>query len=126
MIAAAFATADDKEVAIRKTIQALNTAFDQGCPGPTDYATEDWKHINPGGGCDQGREATLKAVRAVHHTFLKGVADKIESVDMRFAVPDVEVATVTSVMGPYTTPDGVQHSAERHIRTFVVVQRNKR
>jgi hypothetical protein len=36
------------------------------------------------------------------------------------------VGTVTSVMSPFTSPDGVKHGIERHIRTFVVVNRGGR
>ena len=46
--------------------------------------------------------------------------------DIRFAAEDVAVGTVTSVMSPFTSPDGVKHGIERHIRTFVVVNRGGR
>jgi hypothetical protein len=62
----------------------------------------------------------------VHQTFLKGTIDRLENMDIRFAADDVAVGTVTSVMSPFTSPDGVNHGAERHIRTFVVVERNQR
>jgi uncharacterized protein (TIGR02246 family) len=94
--------------------------------GPADYATEDWNHINPYGGRDRGREATLKTVRGVHQTFLKGTTDAIENMDIRFAAQDVAVGTVTSVTSPFTSPDGVKHGVERYIRTFVVVKRGGR
>ena len=94
--------------------------------GVADYATEDWNHINPYGGRDRGRKATLKTVRQVHKTFLKGTSDTIEDMDIRFADQDVAVGTVTSVSSPVTTPDGVKHGEERHIRTFVVVKRGRR
>jgi uncharacterized protein (TIGR02246 family) len=53
---------------------------------------------------------------------LKGTTDTIEKLDVRFASPDVAVGTVVSVMSPFTSPDGVKHGAEKHIRTFVVVK----
>jgi uncharacterized protein (TIGR02246 family) len=62
----------------------------------------------------------------VHATFLKGVSDKIEDMDVRFATPDVAVATVRSRMSTFTMPNGVEHVNEGHIRTFVVVKRGSR
>ena len=62
----------------------------------------------------------------MHTTFLKGVSDTIESMDIRFATPDVAVVTVTSRMSTFTTPDGVKRENELHIRTFVVVKRSGR
>jgi len=120
------ALSDDREAAVRTAIQAFYKAFDDGFVGPADYATEDWNHINPYGGRDRGREATLNTVREVHKTFLKGTTDTIENMDIRFATQDVAVGTVTSIMSPFTSPDGVKHGAERHIRTFVVVKRGER
>ena len=117
---------DDREAAVRTAIQAFYKAFDDGFVGPADYATEDWSHINPYGGRDRGREAALNTVRKVHKTFLKGTTDTIENVDIRFATRDVAVGTVISNMSPFTSPDGVRHGAERHIRTFVVVKRGGR
>src|SRR5262249_48863802 len=83
------ALSDDRDAAVRTTIQAFYKAFDDGFTGPADYATEDWNHINPYGGRDRGREATLKDVRAVHQSFLKGTTDTIENMDIRFAGGDV-------------------------------------
>jgi uncharacterized protein (TIGR02246 family) len=113
---------DDGEAAVRAVIQSFYKAFDEGFTGPADYAAEDWNHINPSGGRASGREATLKEVREVHKSFLKGTTDTIEKLDVRFASPDVAVGTVVSVMSPFTSPDGVKHGTERHIRTFIVVK----
>ena len=66
----------------------------------------------------------MKEVREVHKSFLKGTTDTIEKMDVRFASSDVAVGTVVSVMSPFTSPDGVKHGMERHIRTFVVVKRD--
>ena len=120
------AMSETKEAGARAAIQAFHKAFDDGFTGPAEYATEDWNHINPYGGRDRGREATLKTVRQVHQTFLKGTTDTIEDMDIRFATADVAVATVISVMSPFTSPDGVKHGVERHIRTFVVTKRGDR
>jgi uncharacterized protein (TIGR02246 family) len=117
---------DDKESGVRLAIEAFYKAFDDGFTQPADYAAEDWNHINPFGGRAQGREATLKEVREVHRSFLKGTTDTIERMDIRFATPDVAVGTVVSVMSPFASPDGVKHGNERHIRTFVVIRRDKR
>ena len=117
--------ADDTE-SVQTTIKAFYRAFDDGFVGPADYATEDWNHISPYGGRTRGREATLKEVREVHQTFLRGTTDTIESMDIRFAAKDVAVGTVTSLMSAFTLPDGVKHDAEHHIRTFVVVHRGER
>jgi uncharacterized protein (TIGR02246 family) len=120
------AISENKEAGVRAAIEAFHRAFDDGFTGPAEYATDDWNHINPYGGRNRGREATLKAVREVHKTFLKGTTDTIEDMDIRFATADVAVATVSSVMSPFTSPDGVKHGVERHIRTFVVAKRGDR
>jgi uncharacterized protein (TIGR02246 family) len=120
------ALSDDREAAVRTAIQAFYKAFDDGFVGPADYATEDWNHISPYGGRGRGRETVRAALNEVHKTFLKGTTDTIENVDIRFAAQDVAVGTVTSTMSPFTSPDGIKHGTERHIRTFVVVKRGGR
>ena len=116
----------DSEAEVRSTIEAFYKAFDEGFTQPADFASEDWNHINPLGGRTRGREAVLKEVREVHQTFLKGATEKIESMDIRFATPEVAVGTVVSLGSSITTPDGVKHPPGRAIRTFVVVRREKR
>jgi uncharacterized protein (TIGR02246 family) len=120
------ALSEQREAEVRTAIQAFYKAFDEGFTGPAIYATEDWNHISPYGGRDHGRDATLKTVREVHQSFLKSTTDTIERMDIRFATLDVAVGTVVSVMSPFTSPDGVKHGLERHIRTFVVVKRDDR
>ena len=120
------AMSGNDEAGVRAAIQAFHKAFDDGFTAPADYATADWNHINPYGGRDRSRDATLKTVRQVHQTFLKGTTDTIEDMDIRFATPQVAVATVLSVMSPFKSPDGVNHGTERHIRTFVVTKRGNR
>jgi uncharacterized protein (TIGR02246 family) len=116
-----------KEKEVRQTVEAFYADFNaHGFDRAKEYTTEDWHHINPLGGWTRGREAVIKELREVHSTFLKGVTDKIEDIDIRFATPDVAVVTVTSQMSTFTTPDGVKHENEGHIRTFVVVKRSKR
>lgn len=120
------ARADDKEAEVRATIQLFYKNFNDGFTGPADYATEDWNHINPNGGRNQGREATLRRVREVHQTFLKGAIETIETMDVRFASADVAVGTVISVSNAFVAPDGTKHDVQRGIRTFVVVKRGSR
>ena len=111
---------------VRATIQKFYDSFNDGFLGPADYATQDWNHINPSGGRTQGRDATLKRVREVHQTSLKGVMETIESIDVRFATDDVTTGTVVSVSRAFTSSDGTKHEAQRGIRTFVVVRRGGR
>lgn len=124
--ATAIAATTDKEADVRATVQAFYKNFNEGFTAPGDYATEDWNHINPSGGRNQGRDATLKRVREVHQTFLKGAKENIESMDVRFASEDVAVATVVSFSSAFMAPDGTKHEVQRGIRTFVVVKRGER
>ena len=116
-----------KEKQVRQAVQAFYDAFSSDNFGrASEYTTEDWNHINPGGGWTRGRAAVLKEVNEVHSTFLKGVSDTPEEMSIRFATLDVAVVTVPSRVSTYTTPDGVRHENERQIRTFVVVKRGGR
>ncbi|MFN7926204.1 MAG: SgcJ/EcaC family oxidoreductase [Bryobacteraceae bacterium] len=115
---------DDRQAKVKATVAEFYRNFDEGFNTPADYATGDWYHINPYGGVDKGRDATLETVRDVHRSFLKGTKDTVKDIDIRFASDDVAVATVTSEMTPFTSPDGVRHGVERHLRTFVVVKRD--
>jgi uncharacterized protein (TIGR02246 family) len=113
----------DPRQAVRSFYEAFNS---HSFRGSESYTTEDWNHINPLGGRTRGRNAVLKELNKVHSTFLKGVSDEVEDMDVRFATPDVAVVTVTSLMTTYTTPDGVRHEHEHHVKTYVVVKRNGR
>ena len=126
MFLSGLALAADDEAAVRQVVQAFYMAFDEGFVKPVDFATDDWYHINPFGGMDRGIEATLKTVREVHTTFLKGVTDTPEDIAIRFASDDMAVATVTSTMSPYTGPDGVKKGSQKQVRTFIVVKRGER
>ena len=113
----------DKE-AVKKVVIAFQEDFNEGSfKNAAAYSTTDWEHINPGGGIDKGRDSVLKTVRAVHQAFLKGVTMRIESMDIRFLTPDVAIADVIHMVDTYTTPDGVKHENERHIKTYVVVKK---
>lgn len=116
-----------QEKKVRQAVQSFYDAFNShGFDRASEFTTEDWNHINPFGGRTRGRAATLKDLHAVHSTFLKGVSDTIEEMDVRFATRDVAVVTVISRTSTFTTPDGVRHENERHLRTFVVVRRHGR
>jgi uncharacterized protein (TIGR02246 family) len=126
LTAAALAQAwSPDERAVRQTVEAFYNAFkSHSFQKAAEFASEDWNHINPYGGRTRGRDAVLHELEEVHSTFLKGVSDNIEEMDVRSAGRDAAVVTVTSRMTTFTTPDGVKHENERHIRTFVVVRRN--
>jgi len=116
-------SSQDKE-AIKKVVNAFQEDFnDGGFINANDYSTSDWRHINPLGGIDKGRDSVLKDVRAVHQTFLKGVTMQIESMDIRFITPEVAIADVIHKVDNFTTPDGVRHENERHIKTYVIVKK---
>ena len=122
-----FAQTSSREKQVRQAVQSFYDAFNaHGFERATEFTTEDWNHINPFGGRTRGRSETLEDLKQVHSTFLKGVTDKVEEMDVRFADPSVAVVTVTSRISTYTTPDGIKHENDRHIRTFVVVRRNGR
>lgn len=115
------------ETSVRQTVQAFYAAFNShGFSHATDFTTDDWNHINPYGGRTHGRAEVLKELHEVHSTFLNGVSDNIEKLDVRFASKDAAVATVTSRMSTFTSPDGIKHLNERHIRTFVLAKRGTR
>jgi uncharacterized protein (TIGR02246 family) len=123
----AVAQTHNREKQVRQAVQSFYDAFNaHGFKRAAEYTTEDWNHINPFGGRTRGRAPVLKELNEVHSTFLKGVSDTVEDMDVRFANPDVAVVTVASRMSTFTTPDGVKRENERHIRTFVVVKRSGR
>ena len=116
----------DKE-AVKKVVITFQDDFNEGSfKNAEAYSTSDWRHINPGGGIDKGRDSVLITVRAVHKTFLKGVTMQIESMDIRFLTADAAIADVIHKVDTYTTPDGVRHENERHIKTYVVVKKKGR
>ncbi|HET8650423.1 MAG TPA: SgcJ/EcaC family oxidoreductase [Gemmatimonadales bacterium] len=117
----------DADSAVRHAVQAFYDAFNSHhFDRAADFTTDDWNHINPYGGRTRGRAAVLAELREVHSTFLRNVSDSVRQMDVRFASPEVAVATVVSQVSAMTTPDGVNHPSERQIRTFVVVRRGSR
>lgn len=127
MPVAALAQAPSAEASVRQTVQAFYAAFNShGFDHAADFTTNDWNHINPYGGRTRGRAEVLKELHEVHSTFLHGVSDNIEKLDVRFASPDAAVATVLSRMSTFTSPDAIQHVNEAHIRTFILARRGAR
>lgn len=125
--AAPAAQPESPEAAVRRTVEAFYATFNSHAfDRVAEFTTDDWNHINPFGGRTRGREAVLKELHEVHSTFLKGVTDTVDQMDIRFATPDVALATVTSHVSTFTTPDGVTYANEHLIRTFVVVRRGDR
>jgi len=66
--------ADDEQL-VREVVKAFVADYNNGDfkNAPT-YTTDDWVHINPGGGITRGRDEVPKEVRAIHKTMLKGVS----------------------------------------------------
>lgn len=117
----------NSETLVRKTVQAFYAAFNShGFGHAAEFTTDDWNHINPYGGRTHGRAEVLRELHEVHGTFLSGVSDNIEKLDVRFAGKDAAVATVVSRMSTFTSPDGIRHVNEQHIRTFVLARRGAR
>ena len=118
-------TADQAEQ-VRASVLSFFDAFNRhDFARISEITIEDWVHINPLGGRTSGRGEVLKELEEVHSTFLKGVSMKIDEISVKFATPDVAVVTVVNQITPYTTPDGVIHSKERQIKTFIVVKRKR-
>ncbi|MGE5520461.1 MAG: YybH family protein [Candidatus Dadabacteria bacterium] len=108
--------------AVKKVIIAFQDDFNNGSFHSSAYTTNDWVHINPGGGMTRGRDAVLKEVKEVHQTFLKGVTMTIDSMIIRFITPTVAVANVINKMSHYELPAGVSHDNERQIKTYIIVK----
>jgi len=116
-----------QETQVRQAVQSFYEAFNTHNFGRVpEFTTADWTHIHPFGGWTRGRDAVLKELKEVHSTFLKGVTDTPEEMEVRFATTGVAVVTVPSKMSPHTTPDGVRRENQRVIRTFVLVERGGR
>jgi uncharacterized protein (TIGR02246 family) len=110
---------------VREAVQRFYDTFNShDWARVAEFTTEDWTHIDPGGGWTRGPAAVLRLLKEAHSTFLKGVTDTSDETEVRFATADVAVVTVPSTMkGTFTTPDRKRHENDRQIRTFVVVKR---
>lgn len=118
---------ESDEEAVKKVVVEFVQDFNDGSFKKAElYATEDWIHINPGGGIDVGKKNVLNRVRSVHQTFLKNVSISIDSMTVRFVTPEVALVTAHHPVDDYTTPDNVTHSNERQIKSYVMVKRNGR
>ena len=113
---------------VRQAVQQFYDTFNSHDWGrAAEFTTEDFTHIDPGGGWTRGREEVLKLLKEVHSTFLKGVTDTPEEMEVRFATADVAVVTVPSrIAGTFTTPDGVKHKNDRQIRTLESIYQEAR
>jgi len=111
------------EDSVKKVVMAFQEDFNEGSfKNAYNYTTTDWEHINPFGGITKGRDETLKDVRQVHQTFLKGVTTTIESMTIRFITADVVIANVIEKGSPFETPDGVKHENPRSFKTYIIVR----
>lgn len=111
----------------RRAVQAFYVAYNaHDFDNLARFTTEDWTHIAPNGIVRHGRAEALESVRQAHATFLKGVTDTPEEVDVRLATPDVAIVTVRSRSSTFTTPNGIRNVNQARIRTFVVVKRDAR
>lgn len=115
-------TQADEEAVKKVVLDFVNDFNDGSFKNADNYTTIDWDHINPGGGIDIGREATLKTVRAVHQSFLKNVSMTTDSMKVRFVSPEVALVTGYHSMDPYVTPDSVRHENVRQIKSYVIVK----
>jgi uncharacterized protein (TIGR02246 family) len=122
------AQAPTEETSVCEAVQRFYDTFNSHAwEKLAEFTTEDFTHIDPGGGWTRGREAVHKLLTQAHSTFLKDVKDvpDKDKIEVRFATADVAVVTVPStVTGAFTTPDGKKHENERQIRTFMVVKRD--
>ena len=120
------ARASDDEQLVREVVKSFVTDYNNGdFKNAPSYTTDDWVHINPGGGLTRGRDEVLKEVRAIHKTMLKGVSITIDSMTVHFVTRDVALVNAVHTSDSYVTPeDGVKHENERQMKTYVVVKRN--
>lgn len=115
----------DDENAVRKIVLDFQEDFNKGSFEKAEtYATNDWVHINPGGGIDNGRESILKSVRGVHQSFLKGITMTTDSMEVRFIKPDVALVTAYHTMDDYMTPDSVKHVNQQQIKSYVIIKQD--
>src|SRR6266478_680574 len=120
------ARASDDEQLAREVVKSFVTDYNNGdFKSAPSYTTDDWVHINPGGGLTRGRDEVLKEVRAIHKTMLKGVSITIDSMTVRFVTHDVALANAIHTSDSYVTPeDGLKHKNERQMKTYLVVKHN--
>ena len=120
------ARGSDDEQLVREVVKSFVTDYNNGdFKNAPSYTTDDWVHINPGGGLTRGRDEVLEEVRAIHKTMLKGVSITIDSMTVHFVTGDVALVNVIHKSDSYVTPeDGVKHENQRQTKTYVVVKHN--
>ena len=127
LVPALSAQSKTEERSVIEAVKRFYSGFDDGMfPRAEEYTADDWVHVNPFGGRTVGRAATLKDLRAVHSSFLKGVTDTPESFDVKFVSSAVATVIVPSHLSSFTGPDGVRLENQKCIRTFVVVKKSGR
>ena len=120
------ARGSDDELLVREVVKSFVTDYNNGdFKNAPSYTTDDWVHINPGGGITRGRDEVLKEVRAIHKTILKGVSITIDSMTVRFVTYDVALVNAIHTSDSYVTPEGgLKHENERQMKTYLVVKHN--
>lgn len=109
---------------IRKSLNLFQEDFNDGSfKNSKRYATQDWIHINPGGGISIGRDSVLNEVRTIHKTALKGVSMTIANSNMKFVAPTVAIANVVHKISTYEMPKGVIHENEHQRKTYIFIKR---
>ena len=118
----------DDEQPVREVVKSFVTDYNNGdFKNAPSYTTDDWVHINPGGGITRGRDEVLKEVRAIHKTMLRGVLIMTESMTVHFVTHDVALVNAIHKSDSYITPeDGMKHENERQMKTYVVVKHNEK
>jgi uncharacterized protein (TIGR02246 family) len=109
---------------VREVVKSFVNDYNNGdFKNASFYTTNDWVHINPGGGITRGRAEVLKEVRAIHQTMLKGIKITIETMTIRFVATDVAVINAIHKSDTYITPeDGIKHEHERQMKTYIIVR----
>jgi len=118
----------DDEQPVREVVKSFVTDYNNGnFKNAPSYTTDDWVHINPGGGITRGGDEVLKEVRAIHKTMLRGVSIMTESMTVHFVTHDVALVNAIHKSDSYVTPeDGMKHENERQMKTYVVVKHNEK
>jgi uncharacterized protein (TIGR02246 family) len=118
------ARGSDEEQLVREVVKAFVTDYNNGAfKNAPSYTTDDWVHINPGGGVTRGRDEVLKEV--IHKTMLKGVSITIDNMTVHFVTHDVALVNAIHTSDSYVTPeDGLKHENERQMKTYVLVKRD--
>jgi len=122
----AVARGSDDEPLVRDVVKSFVADYNNGdFKNAPFYTTDDWVHINPGGGITRGRDEVLKEVRAIHKTMLRGISITTESMTVHFVTPDVALVNAIHKSDRYVTPeDGIAHENEKQMKTYVVVRQN--